>query len=209
MENIIILTVSGILLGMYLLDLRKNKFDLKTMVTIGMMSAVSFVLYMIQFIKYPQGGGISLFSMLPVMLLSILFGRTAGLTGGLIFGLLKLLNGAFVVHPGQFLLDYILSTMVLGLAGVFGSHRKVRLISGCSLAVALSVGASVISGVVYFGQYAPEGMNVWLYSFIYNFSSAGVEGILTIILIAVLPLNRIRSIAKVQGKEKRYEEYEG
>ncbi len=38
------------------------------------------------------------------MLLSLVYGRTVGVTGGLIFGLLKILNGAFIVHPVQFYL---------------------------------------------------------------------------------------------------------
>lgn len=165
------------------------------MITVALFSAISYVLYMIQFIKYPQGGGISLFSMLPVMLLSIFYGNSVGLTGGLIFGFLKLLNGAMVIHPAQFLLDYILSTMALGLAGSFGNDKKIKIILGSLLAVALSVSISVISGAVYFGQYAPEGMNVWVYSFVYNFTSAGVEGVLTTILIAIMPIKRFLNIA--------------
>lgn len=112
------------MLFMYAKDINKKKFATKEIVMIAMFSAISFILYMIQFIRYPQGGGITLFSMLPTMLLAILYGREAGLTGGLIFGLLKLLNGAYVVHPAQFLLDYILSNMALGLAGEFGREKK-------------------------------------------------------------------------------------
>ena len=88
------------------------------------------------FISYPQGGGISLFSMLPIMLLSIFYGPTTGVTGGLIFGLLKLLNGAFIIHPVQFLLDCILANMAFGLAGILGNDtmtkNKYRFIYCCS-----------------------------------------------------------------------------
>ena len=197
MINYIILIVSALLLGLYIWDLRGNKFNTKLIVLVGIFSGISYVLYVIQFIKYPQGGGISLFSMLPVMLLSLLCGRQAGLTAGMIFGLLKILNGFFVVHPAQFLLDYILSTMALGLAGTFGTDKKHKVILGCLLAVSLSVFINIVSGAVYFGEYAPEGMNVWWYSFIYNFSSAGVEGILTVIVVAVLPLNKFRKMIKL------------
>ena len=113
MINFLILASCIVVLGLYFMNLNKEKITTKMIVIVGMISALSFVLYLIQFIRYPQGGGISLFSMFPVMLLAILYGRTAGLTAGMIFGLLKLLNGATVVHPAQFLLDYILSTMVL------------------------------------------------------------------------------------------------
>ncbi|AEB75279.1 energy-coupled thiamine transporter ThiT [Clostridium botulinum] len=192
MINYIIMAISILLLFSYALQLKKEKFTTKKMVIVSMFSGLSFILYMIPFVKYPQGGGITLFSMLPTMLLAILYGNAAGLTGGAIFGLLKLINGATVVHPAQFLLDYILSTMALGLAGSFGSDKKYKIAMGGLLAVILSVLVNIISGAVYFGQYAPKGMNVWLYSTIYNGSSAGVEGILSVVLLVILPIKRFK-----------------
>ncbi len=194
----------GILL-IYIIDLKKQKFNIKTVVTIAMFSAISLVLGMIQIIKYPQGGGISLFSMLPTMMLSLLYGRRVGVTGGVIFGLLKMLYDPFVVHPIQFILDYVLSNMALGLAGVFGKEKKVNIILGGLLATALSVFASVISGVIFFGSYAPEGMNLWLYSTIYNFTSGGVEGIMTTILIGFLPMKRLCNFAYSNGEVSKYD----
>jgi len=197
MSSVVIIIISLVILFMYAKDINKKKFSTKEIVMIAMFSAISFILYMIQFIRYPQGGGITLFSMLPTMLLAILYGRDAGLTGGLIFGLLKLLNGAYVVHPAQFLLDYILSNMALGLAGEFGREKKSDMFKGCLFASSLSVLISIISGVVYFGQYAPEGMNIVLYSCIYNISSAGVEGLLSSIILVLLPIKRFQKVLKL------------
>lgn len=190
MINYSIIAISIVVLIIYILEIRKERFTTKNMVTIAMFSGLSFILYMIQFIKYPQGGGISLFSMLPTMLLSIIYGNAAGLSGGIIFGLLKLINGATIVHPAQFILDYILSTMVLGLAGIFGQDKKYKIAMGGMLAVTLSVFINVLSGVIYFGQYAPKDVNIWIYSIAYNVSSAGVEGILSVVLLVVLPIKR-------------------
>lgn len=164
------------------------------MVMVGMTCAISYVLYMIPLIRYPQGGGITLLSMMPVMILSIICGRSAGLTGGLIFGLLKLLNGAVIVHPVQFLLEYVLGNMVLGIAGTFGSDKKYKVVYGCILAVVISVTLSIISGVVFFGQFAPEGVSKIVYSLIYNISSSGLEGLVVTIVITMLPLNRINKV---------------
>ncbi|MFU1824991.1 energy-coupled thiamine transporter ThiT, partial [Enterococcus faecium] len=85
-------------------------------------------------------------------LLSLVYGRTVGVTGGLIFGLLKILNGAFIVHPVQFLLDYILSNMALGLAGSFGIDKKYKIFLGSLMAGSISTFVSIISGVIFFGQ---------------------------------------------------------
>lgn len=197
MSSLVIIIISLIIFFMYIKDVKKNKFSTKEIVMMAMFSAISFTLYMIQFIRYPQDGGITLFSMLPTMLLAILYGRGAGLTGGLIFGLLKLLNGAYVVHPAQFLLDYILSNMALGLAGEFGKEKKSDMFKGCLFASSLSVLVSIISGVIYFGQYAPEGMNIVLYSCIYNISSSGVEGLLSSIILVLLPIKRFQKVLKL------------
>lgn len=195
--EILVGAISIILLVLYIIDLKKNKLDLKTMISVSIFSAISFVLYLVHIIKYPQGGGITLFSMLPIMVLTLLYGRTAGLTAGIIFGLLKLLNGAFVVHPVQFLLDYILSTMPLGLVGILGIDKKYKVFLGSIIVTLLSFFASFVSGVIFFGQYAPEGMNIYLYSFIYNFSSIGTEGIITSFVLLTIPIKRLALVAKV------------
>lgn len=194
----IILTgiVSIIIFVLYIMDVNKNKFTTKTMVITAMMSAIAYVLYMVPLIKYPQGGGITLMSMLPIMLLSILCGRTAGLTGGILFGLCKLLNGAFIIHPVQFILDFILSTMALGLADTFGHDKKYKIICGALLATGIALFFNTLSGVLFFGQYAPEGMNILLYSFIYNGTSVGVEGVITSILLALVPIKRFLKITE-------------
>lgn len=192
----LILVASVILMLLYLRELKNTKLDLRTMMVTSVFVAISFILYNIQFIKYPQGGGVSLLSMLPIMVLSILYGRGIGLTGGMLLGLLKLLNGFFIVHPAQFMLDYVLSTMALGLACMFGYENRFKLFAGCFIAMALSVSVNIISGVVYFGQYAPEGMNVFLYSFLYNVTSAGVEGILSCIVIVLLPMANLHKALK-------------
>lgn len=186
-------TISIVITGIfvvYAIFIIRKKITTNDLVIGGMLSALSYILYLIHIIRYPQGGGITLFSMLPIMVLSLIRGVNVGLIGGLIFGILKMLNGFVAVHIIQFLLDYILSTMALGLAGIFGYKNKRNIIAGCSVAVFVSVILNVISGVIFFGKYAPEGMNTVLYSFIYNFSSAGIEGILTIILIYFIPIKR-------------------
>ncbi|EGT3615437.1 energy-coupled thiamine transporter ThiT [Clostridium perfringens] len=188
MDVYLVALIEFVLLALYILDLRKHKITTKEIVMIGLNVAISYVLYIIPLVRYPQGGGITFFSMLPIMLLSLVYGRTVGVTGGLIFGLLKTLNGAFIVHPVQFFLDYILANMALGLAGTFGIDKKYKIFLGSFMAGALSTFISVVSGVVFFGQYAPPGMNLWIYSIIYNVSSAGVESFLTTIVLTLMPI---------------------
>ena len=80
----------------------------------------------------------------------------------------------------------------------FGSDKKYKVILGGLFAVTLSVFSYFVSGVVFFAEFAPEGMNTYLYSFLYNFTSAGVEGILCIMILSIIPLGRFKKIANVK-----------
>ena len=192
MINIIMLIICLIPIVYYLLNIRKFKLDTKTMIVIALFAACGLILSKIKLIQYPQGGGIALFSMLPVMLFSLLYGKTAGVTAGLVFGLLSLLDGPYVIHPVQFLLDYIFPTMALGLAGTFGSDTRIKRIFGPLMAVVLNVFSKFLSGVVFFGAFAPENMGAVLYSLVYNGSTAGVEGVLCVVILAIMPFDRLK-----------------
>ena len=89
--------------------------------------------------------------------------------------------------------------MAFGLAGILGNDTRLKINIGSFIAVVLSVFISIISGVVFFGQYAPSGMNVWIYSCAYNISSVGVEGILSIIVMNFLPLVKLKRLAIKQN----------
>ena len=54
----------------------------------------------------------------------------------------------------------------------------------------LNVTCHVLSGVVYFGSYAPEGMSPWVYSLVYNLLTSGIEGAFSIAVVLLLPLHR-------------------
>ena len=97
-----------------------------------------------------------------------------------------------LIHPVQFLLDYIFPTMALGLAGTFGSDTRIKRIFGPLMAVVLNVFSKFLSGVVFFGAFAPENMGAVLYSLVYNGSTAGVEGVLCVVILAIMPFDRLK-----------------
>lgn len=167
-----------------------KKLDAKTIVLIAMFVAIAFVLNMIKLFRMPYGGSVSLCSMMPIMMLSVLLGTKAGLLGGLVLGILSMMDGVYIIHPVQFLLDYILPYTLLGLAGLWGYQNKVKLCLGALLAVLLSVSCNILSGAIYFGAYAPEGMNPWIYAILYNGMTNGLEGLLSIIALLLMPLQR-------------------
>ncbi len=167
-----------------------TNIDSRILVMVAMFAAIAFVLNSIKLFTMPYGGSVSLCSMMPVMLAAVLLGNKAGLLCGLTLGFLSMINGVHIVHPIQFLLDYILPYSLLGVAGFLGYQNKGRVFLGALMAVLLSVSCNILSGAIYFGSYAPEGMNPWSYSIVYNMLSNGVEGALSIAVLLLLPIER-------------------
>lgn len=180
------------LLVIYILEIRRMKFSVKLIVLIGVCGGMSFILNMIKFISMPQGGSITLFSMLPVLIVSFLYGRGAGLTAGILVGILKTIDGVYILHPIQFILDYIAANMCLGFANLFGNDNRLKIFLGSIIAISFSIFINILSGVVFFAEYAPVGINPLLYSIIYNISSLGIEGIMTAIVIIFVPFKRLK-----------------
>ena len=189
-------------IGYYLLNIKKFKLDTKTMIMISLFAACSVVLSKIKLIQYPQGGGIDLLSSLPILMIGLLYGPITGMTCGLIAGLIGLMGSAYIIHPAQFLLDYILPTMLLGLSGLFGCNNKKNIFIGCLLAVILKNIAHILSGCIYFGEYAWEGWNPLAYSIVYNLSGTGLEGLLSVIVLTTMPLAKIKKMANIQTIKK-------
>lgn len=185
-----LVVVSVVFLLFYLYEVRKIKWSTSLVVQTAMLVAISFVLSMIKFYHYPQGGSLSLASMLPLMLCGILYGPGVGMTAGLASGLLSLMTDFYVIHPAQLMLDYFLPNMVFGLSGILGANGKIRPALGALLMSIISVGCNVLSGVVFFAAYAGE-MNVWVYSIIYNCSTNGLEALLSVAILLILPLDRL------------------
>ena len=197
MVNIIMLIICLVPIIYYLLNIRKFKLDTKTMIVISLFAACSVVLSKIKLIQYPQGGGIDLLSSLPILMIGLLYGPITGMTCGLIAGLIGLMGSAYIIHPAQFMFDYILARMSFGLADICGTKYKWQIFLGCIISVIISVLWSVLSGCIFFADYA-GGMNPFIYSLVYNFSCVGVEGILSSIVITMLPLSTLRKVAKAK-----------
>lgn len=194
--DLLVYAISIGFLILFVIGFRKIDMTLKKMIVISLFSAIAFILSFIEFISYPQGGGINLVPMVPIMLIGILYGNTEGMTCGLIFGILSLITGGHIVSIAEALLDYILAFVVLGLSGFAGRDNKYKILISSIIVVALSVFSNIVSGVYFYGEYAPQGMNVWKYSIVYNLTSTGVVGILSIIIIMLLPLNKLKKAIK-------------
>ncbi|WP_426348131.1 energy-coupled thiamine transporter ThiT [Alloiococcus sp. CFN-8] len=172
-----------------LVRLKKVKLNTKILVLIAVTVALSTILGSISLYRLPQGGSITLGSMVPILLLAFIYGPEVGFVGGLVYGILNLITGPYIIHPMQVLLDYPLPFMLLGTAGYFKNTYL-----GCTSAVFLRFTAHVLSGVIFFYEYAGS-QNPWIYSIIYNGSYLLPELLITLVIFAALPLARLKAAA--------------
>lgn len=145
------------------------------------------------FIKLPQGGSVGAMSMFLVFGIGIKYGYKHGFICGVIYGLLQYILAPYFYAPIQFLLDYILGFGVLGLGSLF-FYKRGSYVNFCIsyvIVCLLRFVMSTISGVVFFAEYAPEGMNPILYSSLYNISYIGFEVIATLIIISIPPIKNL------------------
>ena len=129
-------------------------------------AALSVVLGYLTVFRMPQGGSINL-ELVPILIFAYRHGWKWGIEVGVLVGLLSLMLGGYVVHPVQAILDYPLASGALGLSGLW-RKRLGTLITGTIIGGILCYCCSVVSGVVFFASYAPEGSNVLMYSIAYN-----------------------------------------
>lgn len=176
--------------------LRGFTLDTRSISRIGLVAAITIVLYMIKLVPFPQGGGCSLLSILPIMMLSVIFGMEEGIVCAIIVAMIKIIIQP-PYYPMQLPLDYFGAMIAVAFTPVFGVHNKKRLLAGAFSAALISIFFSVLSGVIFFGEFAPEGMNVWHYAIMYNFLGYGVEALLSIIALAALPLEHLKRIIAI------------
>jgi thiamine transporter len=94
-----------------------------------------------------------------------------------------------VAHPAQALLDYPLAFASLGLAALVPRP----LWAGALLGSLARFCCHVLSGVVFFASYAPEGTNVWIYAIGYN-GSFMVPNLILTVLACYLLIPRLQSL---------------
>lgn len=183
----IITLIACIVLLVVLVKAKKIKFTPELVARIGIALALATILKMLRLYHFPQGGSITLGSMIPILLIAFMYGPQVGCLTGFLYGLITFMLDPYILHPVQVLFDYPLPFTALGLAGFF----KNRKLLGTSIAVFVRFACHFISGVVFFGSFAPEGMSPIAYSLLVNGPMVGVEGIICLVILSVLPMERI------------------
>ena len=189
----IIFVIAILSIGGLLIISKKDKhasstITTKTIVYGGMCVALSFILSYIRLYKMPQGGSITLASIFPIILYSLVFGPVPGIIAGVAYGFMQFIQDPSMVHWAQLFLDYPLAFACLGLAG-FAPKLSKNIQVGTTIGIIISVLSRaimhIISGVVFFAEYAGE-QSPLIYSIIYNASYLVPELIITLVLALII-----------------------
>ena len=152
----------------------------KILVKTALMLAMASVLQEVRLYHFPQGGAVTLGSMLPLILVT-------GALAGFVFGIINLVQDPFILHPMQVLFDYPLPFMSMSIAGILGG----RIYLATIFAFLCRFICHFISGAIFFASYTPSGMSPLIYSLTANASYLVPEMIITLLILKILPVQRI------------------
>ena len=207
----------------------KTYSQTRTMVECALMIAASTVLSLISVPLLPHGGGVTLVSMLPILLVSYRHGLSWGLLTAFLNSMVQFVQGinnlaycqTIAAQIGCILLDYVLAFTVLGLACLFAKPFRSKAVGvGVSTLIVclLRYASSVLSGYVVWKDYdyafdwltqfgwgemiAGMGENAlcWLYAFVYNALYMIPETIITAV-VAVILVKAVPQMFQTQEKK--------
>ena len=186
----------------------------RILVECALMIAIGTVLSNIKFFTLPNGGSVTLLSMLPFVLVSFRHGAKWGIMTAFVNSLIQLVQGlgnlaycqTLTAQVGCVLLDYLLAFTVLGFACLIAKPFRSRTVGvGVSAFVVclLRFLCSFLSGYIVWKDYdyafswmteigfpGISSMSVdglcWLYSALYNATYMLPEAILTTVLVVIL-----------------------
>ncbi len=158
----------------------------------AVMIAAAAVLSLIKIVDMPFGGSVTLFSMLPIAVISYRYGVPWGLLTGLVNALMQMLFGLKNLTYATstpaliaiIMLDYIVAFLVIGLAGMF--RGKIRdhgtaLAFGTIISCILRYICHVISGCTVWAGVSIPTSDGLIYSLAYNATYMIPETIVTVV----------------------------
>ncbi len=183
----------------------------RVMVESAVLIAATVILSFIKIYEAPLGGSVTLFSMVPLMIISMRHGLGWGLGSSFVYSVIKLLLGAnnFAYVPTllgiltTIVFDYAIAYTSIGLAGAFRkcsftknetTNKTITAFLGVLLACLTRFASHFFCGAVVWYEITKRGewndyvqtVGSLLYSFVYNITYLGPEIVMTLIAVPVI-----------------------
>ena len=144
-----------------------------TAMMLAIATVIAFICSLIPFLNFPFGGGITICSMLPIILISYLYGIKWGFFTGFTYSIIQMMLGYGTIgalftptddaYQGVInallicVIDYILAYTALGLGGVFRNkidNKSLSICLGSIVALVTCYVFHVLSGAIFYGAWA-------------------------------------------------------
>lgn len=152
-----------------------KRISVRRLTTTAILIAISVVLALLSdlfSLRLPMGGSVTLASMLPLVIVSYLYGTRWGLCASFTYALLQLfllswrtVSAFFLPNSDSYmilwqallvcLIDYVVAYTVIGFSGLCRRlNKRVALPLGALIGVGLRYVAHIVSGAVFYGAWA-------------------------------------------------------
>lgn len=170
----------------------------------AVMLALATALSMVMLFHLPAGGSVTVFSMLPILIIAYRYGFLWGIGVGAVYGLIQMLLGMSALSYATNALaavciiafDYIVAFGVLGVCGLFRKMKNQPLgfAIGVVLACVLRFLCHFATGITVWADYTDGIWPVVNYSLVYNGSYMLPEMLITLVVgVAVTSVLDLRS----------------
>lgn len=159
-----------------------NRNKTKRITDCGILMALGLALSFIKLYSLPSGGSVTL-GIIPLALIAARYGINTGIFCGLGFGVLLVSNGAKIVHPVQFILDYPLAYASIGLSGLMKWDNGLKATTATTLANLVKLHFHVIAGAVFYADGIDNFKDALIFSYGYNCGHLIPETIICAIIV--------------------------
>ena len=182
----------------------KKTFDIENrtfrLVFSAVMVALATVLSVIPVMALPFGGSVTLFSQVPIIAVSWIFGIPWGLATGFVYSIMQILFGGIgnfsyvqgmLAYTILVFADYVVPFTCLGFGGMFKNvikNKYLAAVTGTVLVCVIRFISHFISGATIWTEYAPDTVwnAVFAYSASYNASYMIPETVISAIGICAV-----------------------
>ena len=169
--------------------MKKNQKLVFIAVYVALSIALDMIKEMIPFLNMPNGGSINI-ATIPVVFCSFHLGTAEGLAAGGLWWLITSIMGLnkWYLNIVQYVVDYVLPSVVLGLAAIFYRRKNlVEVEGGIIFMMIIRTLVLVISGVYFWPDEVAAGSSAaWAASLAYNLPYSIATMVMLMIVIPVL-----------------------
>jgi len=175
----------------------------KIIVFVGIYVALAVVLDLLKeylvFLDMPSGGSINI-ALIPIVIASFHLGAIKGMIVGLLWWLVSSMLGLnpYYVSFGQYLFDYIIPSILPGLAScIYKKDNMWTLEAGIALVMTLRTLSIVYSGAIYWPDGVASGsLEAWVASCSYNLPYCLLTMAMLLIVVPIIVFRHLKNVIR-------------